>query len=553
LFGRYNYSPSSFDLRGPTFSSGSVLSTTQSLSSTVHTGTIGLTASITPRISNEFRANYSNNSVANFYGLDSFGGAVPVPNSVAFPPGYSSANGLLLFAIVGAGEYVLGKVGTNEQRQVNIVDGLSVTSGGHQLKFGVDYRWLAPFSSPSDYHQFAQFSGVTATTGGALSGTALFAQSVAFQTNALLTHNFSVYGQDTWKMTPRLTVTYGLRWDINPPLKGKNAANDPFTVVGLNNPATMTLAPRGTPLYDTTYGNVAPRLGLAWQLGGRPNWGVTLRAGFGIFYDLGQGSLGGVTSYFPYQAAKNFAPSPFPLSPQNAAPPPFSHNPPVSGILVADPHLKLPRSYQWNVALEQAMGSSQSLSLTYIGAIGRDLLRVTQLSNPNPDFAFVSVTSNTATSDYHALQLKFQRRLSRGLQALASYTFSHSIDTASTDAFANYLNTPASIATPNIDRGNSDFDIRHAFAAGVTYDLPSVRSSTLVRAVSEGWSVDAFILSRSAPPVNIVGSLTTAAGTILSYRPNVTGAPLELSGSGYPGGQDFQQSGFYGSAHRAAG
>lgn len=103
---------------------------------------------------------------------------------------------------------------------------------------------------------------------------------------------------------------------------------------------------------------------------------------------------------------------------------------------MADPHLSLPRSYQWNLALEQSLGTSQSLSLTYIGAIGRDLLRVTNLFNPSPSFQFVSVTDNSATSDYHALQLKFQRRLSRGLQGLISYTYSHSIDSASTDAFA---------------------------------------------------------------------------------------------------------------------
>jgi hypothetical protein len=104
--------------------------------------------------------------------------------------------------------------------------------------------------------------------------------------------------------------------------------------------------------------------------------------------------------------------------------------------------LKLPQTYQWNISLEQPMGTSQSLSLTYIGAIGRDLLRATQLLNVNPNFQAVVLTDNTATSDYHALQLKFQRRLSRGLQALASYSFSRSIDNASKDAFSNDHYTP---------------------------------------------------------------------------------------------------------------
>ena len=564
LFARYNYSPSSLTQRGPLQGYEPNLSTTGTTSISLHTFTIGLTAVINPRISNEARANYSNDRVRTKFSMDDFGGAVPVSASALFPPGFSSTNGLFSMEILGVGELLQGKSATDEQRQINLIDNLSVTKGSHQLKFGVDYRWLSPFVSPFSYRQFAEFKGVTACSAQpctekptyALSGTALVAYSFGYQSNALLAQNFSFYGQDTWKLSPRLTVTYGLRWDINPPLKGKNTENDPFTVIGLNDPATMTLAPRGTPLYQTTYGNVAPRVGVAYQLGGTPDWGAVLRGGFGIFYDLGQGSLGGASSYFPYSTTKIIKPSTtpcssgfvgvcFPLSATDAAPPPFSAAPPVSTIIVADPHLKLPRTYQWNVALEKSLGSSQSVSFTYISAIGRDLLRVTNLLNPNPDFQFVNLTNNSATSDYHALQVKFQRRLSQGLQALGSYTFSHSIDIASTDAFADYLNTPGFVANPNIDRGDSDFDIRHSFAAGVTYTLPSPERNKFARATLGGWSVDAFLLARSAPPVNVIGSIVFAAGTALYPRPNVNpGIPVELYSSQYPGGKIFNKAAF---------
>src|SRR6185369_1778235 len=192
LFGRYNYSPSNLEQRGPFFSSGRVLSTTNSMSSAVHTATVGLTQMITPEISNEVRANYSNHRIGIKFVMDDFGGAVPLPDSTLFPSGITSANGTFLFIILGVGEYVQGKQGTNEQRQVNLIYNLSVTKGNHQLKFGVDYRWLAPFSSPAAYHQFAAFSGVS----GVLSGTALLAQASSFQTNALLSQNFSLFGQD---------------------------------------------------------------------------------------------------------------------------------------------------------------------------------------------------------------------------------------------------------------------------------------------------------------------------------------------------------------------
>ncbi|HUL01659.1 MAG TPA: TonB-dependent receptor [Gemmatimonadales bacterium] len=548
VFGRYNYSPSLLDQRAPgTTATGPVLSLTQSLSSSVHTFTLGLTHVIDPKLSNELRVNYSNHRLGTRFFLDDFGGAVPPADTLLFPSGHSSTDSLFSLNILGVGQYNQGRSATDEQRQVNVIDNLSFAKGDHHVKLGVDYRWLAPFRSPYSYRQFAQFTGVTATPGGALSGGAQLAATFAFQGCALLSTNLALYAQDTWRVTPRLTVTYGLRWDINPALRGKNEANDPFTVVGLDNPASMTLAPRGTRLYKTTYGNVAPRLGVAYKVGGAGSWGAVLRGGFGVYYDLGQGSLGGVSSVFPYRATKTIqpAPVPFPLSPEHAAPPAMTTSPPVDTMLVADPQLELPRSYQWNVAWEQSLWGSQALSLTYIGAIGRDLLRATNLLNPNPSFQVVSVTDNSATSDYHALQVKLERRLAHGFQGLASYTFSHSIDSASTDAFGTLLNTPGFHASANLDRGDSDFDIRHSFTAGVTYDLPFLGSEGAARAILSGWSLDVFVLARSASPVNVYGATSFAAGTVLRYRPNLNpGVPLELYGDQYPGGKIFNRAAF---------
>lgn len=539
VFGRYNFSPSSLDQRGAPFTTAA-LSTIQSVESSVHTLTIGMTQPIRSRITNEARVNFSRHRLATAFHVDIFGGAVPVADSLVFPSGFSSADSAMLVLISGAGEYGQGKAGVDEQPQLNLVDSVSLVAGNHRTKFGVDYRRLAPSSDPFVYRQFVQFSGVNTAPGGALSGTAAFVQPATFQADALRSHNLSLYGQDAWIVSPRLTITYGLRWDVNPPLEGKNGAEDPFTVVGMNDAATMALAPRGTPLYETTYGNVAPRLGIAYQ-----HRATILRAGVGTFYDLGYGSLGGTSAFFPYSASTTFVRVPFPLSRENAAPPPLRVSPPVDQIVVADPHLRLPRTYQWNAAIERPLGGSQVLSLTYVGAAGRDLLRVTNLFNPNPQFQVVSLTTNTATSDYHALQVRFDRRLSRGLQALASYVWSHSIDTASSDAVATYLNTPSSIADASVDRGASDFDVRHAFTAGVTYAAHTPQSGNIVRAVFGGWSVDSFLFARSAPPVNIVGTTSFAAGTILKYRPNVNaGVPLELFSAQYPGGKIFNVAAF---------
>jgi len=356
--------------------------------------------------------------------------------------------------------------------------------------------------------------------------------------------NFSAYAQDTWRMNQRLTLTYGVRWELNPP-PHEAKGNDPFTVQGLDQPATATLAPRGTPLWQTTYGNFAPRVGMAYLLNSKRGRETVLRGGFGIFYDLGNGpgSQAIFGANYPNTATKVLNNIQFPLTQTQLAPPAFSADPPYATLYITDPHSVLPRTYEWNFAIERSLGNTQTNSASYVGAAGRRLLR-RELLHPNALFTDVQVTRNTATSDYDALEIQFQRRLSRGLQAMASYTWTHSIDIASTESL---INTPAVSLDPRVDRGPSDFDVRHSVAAAATYDLPSPKTNRLLRAVLGHWSMDSMLRARSATPIYVIQrpGLGPLFGVFGVTRPNlIPNVPLYIQDRTAPAGKRINPAAF---------
>ena len=210
-----------------------------------------------------------------------------------------------------------------------------------------------------------------------------------------------------------------------------------------------------------------------------------------------------------------------------------------------DPDLKLPYTLQWNIALEQTLGPYQVLSASYVGAAGRRLLRQEQLGSTiftvsgNPLFNAVSrvfITKNLGVSDYHALQLHFRRRLVRRLSGLASYTWAHSMNTGSNDALQL---VPGVVADPKVDRGPSDFDIRHSFNGAVSYDLPTP-PSTLGRWIFGGWSIDSIVTARSASPVDVTVLKNIGfgnAGNVI--RPDrVLNVPLYIFDATLPGERD---------------
>jgi len=153
----------------------------------------------------------------------------------------------------------------------------------------------------------------------------------------------------------------------------------------------------------------------------------------------------------------------------------------------------------------------------------------------------VFITTNKAASSYHALQLQFQRRLSRSLQSHLAYTWSHSIDNASNDSLAN---PPSTIIASNLYRASSDFDVRHSFAGAIIYNIPPLPFGTFGRRLLRNWSVDGILAARTAAPVDVFFMRDVGFGPF-SFRPDlVSGIPLYLKDFSFPGGRAINREAF---------
>ncbi|HTZ73176.1 MAG TPA: TonB-dependent receptor [Candidatus Aquilonibacter sp.] len=529
LFGRYASTPSS--------DAAFVGAVTNSFDYNDRLLTVGTTIAMGARQTNELRFNITQSDVATDEFSGNIGGATPFNgSSLPGPNGKPLGPNILFCLCYGDVASLQLEVSRNSQRQYNIVDTHSWTVGSHELKFGVDWRRLSTYMVPQPTSVDAVFYSETSVLSGIMDNATVNVTAPA--PARPIYKNFSLFAEDEWKVTPHLSLSLGLRWDVNP--APTNAAGpSPYTVNQITDPATVQLAPAGTPLWHTEWRAFAPRIGLAYQLRQTPGHETVIRTGFGKFFDMGNAT--GSTGFegVGFMGMANFFNVPFPLTSAQVTLPPPSVTPPYSADVVGyDPHLRLPYTLQWNFAIQQSLGNKNALTVTYLGSAGRGLLSTFQygpadLGNPNFDnnlcYHCLFITKNEGSSDYDALQVQFQRQLSHGLQALASYTWSHSIDNSTT----NFL-------LEELVRGNSDFDVRHNFQAALTYDIPGRYSSRVLSSILGGWGVDTRISARSGLPVDIAGTfdLDPETGTFVSYHPDIVpGQPMYVSAPGRPGGK----------------
>jgi TonB-dependent Receptor Plug Domain len=525
VFFRFSDTPSSVVSRQTNTSvTGGVPSMLGAFEYLSRTYTFGATSVVSSRLTNEFRLNYSSNLSTLSYRLDDFGGAQPA--SLAGISKIDSANAYTVSVGLSFGNYgssLQEGYSSGKQSQWNVVDSLSLSEGRHHLKFGVDYRRSAPVqqvSNPAVYYSFMGASDVQTNNPG-------FAFPIASVNGYPLIANFSAFAQDEWRIDARLNLSMGLRWDVNPAPSVTHGLM-PYTIRGASDFSTMTLAPEGTSLWKTTWYNFGPRLGAAYTLRNAAGHETILRGGGGLFFDSGQqtgllGYLGPGLSNSQFLGYEFGSPVAFPIPPSQlptVTPP----TPPYGTVFAYPPHLQLPYTLQWNVAIEQALGKSQTVSTTYVGSHAGRLLEWNQVQVApfNPDFTSVIFLENGHTADYNALQLQYRRQLSAGLSVLAMYTFSHSIDYGSSDSAFPYI------------RGNSDFDVRHNFSAAFSYDVPNVLDGRYGSDLLHHWGVDGRLTLRTAFPVTLDGPLVIDPATgQRAYRglDLVPGQPIYLYGA----------------------
>jgi hypothetical protein len=537
IFGRYADTPSS----SATYTGAveqSTLNRTQS-------GTIGFTSTFSVHQSNDLRFNFTESGGHSGAVSTAFGGATPFdlaslpgPGGNSFPKQNSE-----FYVAFGFADYT--NIGLNDlpqtQRQFNLTDTHNWTVGSHSLKAGIDWRQLRTTLSSINPAEEIVFDSESQVIGNAPDF--VYVETYGSTTdNEPVYKNFSSFLQDEWRLSPHLAISAGLRWDINPAPTNANGPV-PYNVTEVEDLKTTQLAPQGTPLWKTDWLGFAPRIGAAWQV--RPGYkrNTVVRAGFGVFYDPGntRGSLG--YNGIGFNSSAELSSASYPLSSAQLTLPPPSAAAPYSGYIFGyDPNLRLPYSFQYNFAVEQVLSKHESLTVGYVGSGARKLLTSFQIAPQeigNANFspsATLDLTQGRASSSYNSLQVKYQRDLNRSLQALVSYTYSHSIDDASSNFGVYYLL-----------RASSDFDIRHSLQAAVTYLTPRLNSSSMISHALNDWGLDFRLQARSALPIDIIGNqqLDPGTGTYLQYQPNlVSGQPLYLKGHEYPGGRIINYNAF---------
>jgi len=513
-----------------------------------------LTFMITPNLVNESRVAF--NRVASSVQQE----ASVLNSDVGLPTISPRTRDLGLSFITITGFSPLGDEGNNPQNGVtNVYQFLNNSSyvyGNHLIKFGADLR----FSQQNAFRDVEsrgrlQFSPFLTLTNNALADLLLgfpLVTSVARVDNPqqIRTHSYNFFINDSYRVRPRLTVNAGLRYEYNsPPVDAEDRATI-YDVVTRN---LVPVGTNGVPRsgFEPDKNNFAPRVGFAWTIGDDEK--TVLRGGYGVYYD--QSPLAPAEAlYFnsPFFDNNIFFPFPgLPLTLNNPFPSFFPFPLPDSALAIQR-DLRTGYMQHWNLNVERQIGNRSLVEVAYVGSKGTKLLTARDINQPQPSvlppglpfvprpdprFDDIDLLESRANSNYNALQVRYEQRLTRGFSALVSYTWSKSIDDASNFfSSAGDPNFPQNSYNVAAERGRSNFDVAHRLSASYSYALPFRHADGFAGKLLKGWETFGIITLQTGRPFTVAllsdidnsGTGRSILGFGANDRPNLVGNP-ELS------------------------
>jgi outer membrane receptor protein involved in Fe transport len=393
------------------------------------------------------------------------------------------------------------------------------------------------------------------------------------------------YGQDSWKVTPRLTVDYGARYSLyNNPTDTNNLLTafrpdlytratvvriDPVSgniITGSGDRFNgMIFAGRNSPYGERVQSNqrntLGPRVGFAYNVFGDGR--TVLRGGFGLYYDR---TLVGIVEQnaFVNPLVSSRVTIDNPLLANPGAGVPRTTTPVISLSSTGDP-FKVPRTTQYSLSIQREVFKNAVLEVAYVGTQGRNLLHLVNINQPVPGvltnltntlraagtigatarasinaarpflgYAAINDRRTEASSDYNSMQVTFNKRMSRGLEYGAVYTWAKNMTDASTDR----SDAPQDVLRLALERAPSQFDRTHIFTAHAVYELPFFRHATgLKRTFLGGFQITGVYTAQSGTPLTITQTITASTpasspfsfadplGTGSTLRPNLIGDP----------------------------
>jgi hypothetical protein len=515
-----------------------------------------------PTILNQARMSYVRHT-ANFPGDPTVAGmpnVVTTFDSPTTPAGISFGNSNNLPQFFTENEFVYK-------------DDLSVAHGKHNFKGGGQFSRTRNGSSfdavkngyllPNDVEDLVTDSTFTENLeqqlfgGQVFGGMAVAEASVNPTTGALPVYyrgfranEVAAYMQDDWRVSSRLTVNLGVRWEyfgpphnFQPGLDSNFYQGVPITPIPttstnpffpINSPyyalfATGSVQQRNHDIWNKDLNNFGPRIGFAFDAFG--NQKLVLRGGFGINYDRMYnnifenirfnppffafellGTFGNGATLTPSEVATL---NTYPFASASTAL--FAAGGATPSLRAMDQNLVSPYYQQIHFGFQYQFGKSMVLESNYVGTFGHKLLGIVGRNNfdgeyaggdtthINPNYSNISFRTNCCDSNYHAWQTTLRKRYTNGLELNLNYTYAKALDDVS-DAFttknASGAAYPTDSMNPHLDYGPADFDVRNRFVASFVYDLPFAKSSRWLG----GWQVNGIVSVQNGANFSVTNS-----------------------------------------------